>query len=232
MKQKFRISKKSFVQRAGIGLALITLLTLGGMLAAQEAGDRLIVRALKYLSEKGENKDYINFLRAYQYTMTDFEKNKGSLVLTQEKETGWARMAANARKEAGLTPAERGKYLASVQNRSPLRIARLWESHKGLFYELVSRDLLRKLERGHRYSLKTLIEYRNTKVFTTQLGKLKSMAGGNIWSNLYNVVKNNRRELGSNTNYYNELHFWYRRDLENNSDVVFEILKEIQAHYN
>lgn len=166
------------------------------------------------ISKSASENGYINALRFFQYTATTEKNNPSSYILSK-----WGK---DALKESGLEVSDRGKYLPVLSDRSGIRIEKLWMANKEEIFKLFpasAYDDLLKTE------IDTLIEFRGSSEYSSMMKKMKAKQkkpgiktidiAGEItqWSG------------------FKQLAFWYRRDFEKNDKVVFEMLKEIKAHY-
>jgi len=153
-------------------------------------------------------------LRFFQYTATTEKNNSYSYVLSK-----WGK---DALKESGLNVSDKGKYIPVLSNRSGARIEKLWKANKEELFKLFPAAAYEDILKSE---VNSLIEFRGNPEYGSMMKKMKvkskkpgpktlEIAGGITgWSG------------------YKQLSFWYRRDFEKNDKVVFEILKELKAHY-
>lgn len=163
---------------------------------------------------QGEN-GYTYALRFFQYTSTTAKNNPYSFVLSS-----WGKDAVA---ESGLQITDKGKFIPALADRSGSRIEKLWKANKDELFLLFPGVAYNKILKDY---VDRLIEFRTRPDFNAMLKKLKVRSkrpgektidfAGEItgWSN------------------YKELTFWYRRDIEKNDKIVFEILNEIQTNYS
>ncbi|MDH5655988.1 MAG: hypothetical protein OEZ34_08780 [Spirochaetia bacterium] len=193
-------------------ISLILLMFTSVSLFAQEKNDALLFQLLKNIFEQKHR--YAYALRVYQYTATTLADNPYSYVLSSadsEKLAG----------EASLTLKDKGKYTAAIKNRNPARIKKLWIRHKKYIFQNFSNKDYDNLYLSYKVDgyleTKTSTEYsKKMAILNKECPKLPCPK---LLSKAYSI--------GHAPN----LLFWFRREKEKNHDVVFEILKEIQAHY-
>jgi len=192
---------------------LLGALSAGGVLVAQSAQDAAAFHLLKdILSKKSE---YRYMLRTFQYTSTTKVNNPNSWVLssysTNETVT-----------EAGLTPQDKGKYISALKDRSPARVKRLWNAHKKFIFETLTIEDYKKVYLN--YAVDDYIKMRESAEYKDKIAKLNAACPNGPCNELMNEAY----QIGGG----GDILFWFRREREKNSEVVFEILKEIQTHYN
>jgi hypothetical protein len=180
--------------------------------AEKEDAGLLFVKTLieKSRSENG----YVNALRYFQYTATTAKNNPSSYVLSK-----WGKEAMD---ESGLKPADKGKYLSILSNRKGARIEKLWKENKDELLNLFSAALYNEILK---YEVDSLIEFRTSPEFAGMMKKMKAK------SKRPGVKTVDHAGAVTGWSGYKQLSFWYRRDFEKNDKVVFEILKELKAHY-
>ncbi len=199
--------------KKSLGLIIIFFAVISSAIAVDK--DEAAVEFIKTLIIKANAENgYTNALRFFQYSATTEKKNPYSYVLSK-----WGKDAV---KESGLNPSDKGKLLPVLSNRSGARIDRLWKENKEELFKLFTVEAYDAILKNE---IDSLIEFRSSPEFAGMMKKLKAKskkpgvktidAAGNVsgWSG------------------YKQLSFWYRRDFEKNDKVVFEILKEIKAHY-
>ena len=188
------------------------------IISAAVAGDK-DSEALDFIktliSKAQEDNGSTNALRFFQYTSTTVKNNPYSYVLST-----WGKEAV---KESGLQPADKGKYIPALANRSGSRIEKLWKANKEELYLLFPAVVYDKVLKNY---IDRLIEFRTRPDFNTMLKKLKikSKRPGEKTLDFAGEI--------SGWSGYKELTFWYRRAIEKNDKAVFEMIKEIQTHYS
>ncbi len=157
---------------------------------------------------------YTAALRYFQYTATTSENNPYSYVLGANDDSVLA--------EANLTNADRGKYLAALKDRSGARIAKLWKENRKDIFAMLSREVYTNNFSGE---VNSLIAFREKKGYRSKISALKKKSP--------RLNTKTIEHAGAVTNWdgYKDLAFWYRRTVEKNDKVVYDILKEIQANY-
>lgn len=157
---------------------------------------------------------YTAALRYFQYTATTSKDNPYSYVLEANDDSVLA--------EANLTKADKGKYLAVLKDRSGVRIAKLWKENKKELLAMVSKEFYDSNFAGE---VNNLIAFRESKGYKTKINALKKK------SPKLNTSTIEKAGAVTSWNGYKDLAFWYRRTVEKNDKVVYDILKEIRANY-
>jgi len=196
-------------------LVLIALFIITFSAAVTVDKDAAAVEFVKILISKtgGEN-GYTNALRFFQYTATTEKNNPYSYILSK-----WGKEALA---ESGLQPADKGKNIPVLSNRSGARIDKLWKANKEELFKLFPAEAYESMLK---YEVDLLIEFRSRADFGTLMKKMKTKSKKPGLKTLDHA--------GAVTQWdgYKQLSFWFRRDYEKNDKVVFEILKELKAHY-
>jgi hypothetical protein len=170
---------------------------------------------VKTLIEKAKSENgYIHALRYFQYTATTEKNNPSSYVLSK-----WGKDAAD---ESELKPSDKGKFISILSNRKGDRIEKLWKENKDELLSLFPASAYNEILK---YEVDSLIEFRSSSQYAGMMKKLKAKSKRPGVKTLDNA--------GAVTGWsgYKQLSFWFRRDFEKNDKVVFEILKELKAHY-
>ncbi len=158
---------------------------------------------------------YTHALRYFQYTATTAKNNPSSYVLSK-----WGKDAFD---ESGLEQSDKGKFISILSNRNGARIEKLWKENKeellNLFPAAVYNEILK-------YEVDSLIEFRSSPEYVGMMKKLKAK------SKRPGVKTLDYAGAVTGWSGYKQLSFWFRRDFEKNDKVVFEILKELKAHYS
>jgi len=193
---------------------MISLLMLISAAAAVDK-DTVALDFVKALVSKASAENgYINALRFFQYTSTAEKNNPYSYVLSK--------YGKDAVGESGLTPADKGKFIPALSNRSGKRIDKLWKENSEELFKLFSLEAYNGLLKSE---VDSLIEFHNAPDYEKMIKKMKAKSGKPGVKTLDTAGKI------SQWSGYRQLAFWYRRSFEKNDKVVFEILKELKAHY-
>jgi len=177
--------------------------------------DDSALQFVKTLIDKVKTENgYTIALRYFQYTATTAKSNPSSYVLSK-----WGKDAVT---EAGLKESDKGRFISVLSNRSGARIEKLWKKNReGLFmlFPAASYNDILKDE------VDSLIEFRSRPEYAGMMKKMKSKSKKPGIKTVDHA--------GSVTGWsgYKQLAFWFRRDYEKNDKAVFEILKELKAHY-
>ncbi len=196
-------------------LVLISLFIISISAAVTADKDAAAVDFVKTLISKasGEN-GYTNALRYFQYTATAEKKNPYSYILSK-----WGKEALS---ESGLQPADKGKNIPVLSNRSGVRIDKLWEANIEELFKMFPAEAYESILK---YEIDQLIEFRNRPDFSNLMKKMKAK------SKTPGVKTLDHAGAVTQWDGYKQLSFWFRRDFEKNDKVVLEILKELKAHY-
>ena len=177
--------------------------------------DDQALQFVKTLIEKAKTeRGYTAALRFFQYSATTAKNNPSSYVLSK-----WGKDAVA---ESGFEPSDKGKFIQILSNRSGSRIEKLWKENKdellNLFPAAAYNDLLKD-------EVDTLLAFRSSPEYAGMMKKMKAK------SKKPGIKTVDHAGAVTGWSGYKQLAFWYRRDFEKNDKVVFEILKEMQAHY-
>lgn len=153
-------------------------------------------------------------LRYYQYTATTAKENPYSYVLEADSE--------DVLGEAQMTKADKGKYIAVLKDRSGVRISKLWKANKKEIFTLLSKE---QYDKTIGYYVKNLITFHDSKDYKKNINALKKKS-----PKLNTSTLDKAGEITQWEN-YKELAFWYRRSVEKNEKVVYDILKELEENY-
>jgi len=177
--------------------------------------DSLALEFVKTLIAKANTENgYTNAIRYFQYTATKEKSNPSSYILSK-----WGKESLS---ESGLKAADKGKFIPVLSNRSGARIEKLWNENKGEIFKLFSAEAYGEILK---HEVDSLIEFRSAPEYN---GLMKKMKAKSKKPGVKTV--DIAGEITGWTN-YKQLSFWFRRDHEKNDKVVFEILKELKAHY-
>jgi hypothetical protein len=170
---------------------------------------------VKTLIEKSKSENgYIHALRYFQYTATTAKNNPSSYVLSK-----WGKEAMD---ESGLKPSDKGKYISVLSSRKSARIEKLWKDNKDELLSLFPASAYNEILK---YEVDSLIEFRSSPEYAGMMKKMKAK------SKRPGVKTIDHAGAVTGWSGYKQLSFWFRRDFEKNDKVVFEILKELKAHY-
>ncbi len=177
--------------------------------------DTAAVEFVKTLISKasGEN-GYTNAIRFFQYTATPEKGNPSSYILSK-----WGKEIIT---ESGLQTSDKGKFISILSNRSGARIEKLWKENKEELFKLFPAEAYEAILK---YEVDSLIEFRDSPEFAGLLKKMKAK------SKKPGVKSMDAAGAVTGWSGYKQLSFWYRRDFEKNYKAVYEILKELKAHY-
>ena len=196
--------------------SLIILMSFIIMISAFAADkDTAAVVFVKTLINKANTENgYTDALRYFQYSATTEKNNPSSYILSK-----WGN---GALKESGLKISDKGKFIPILSVRSGTRIEKLWKANKDVLFALLKKE---SYEGILKYEVDGLIEFRNNPEYNSMMKKMKAK------SKTPGVKTMEFAGAITQWSGYKQLAFWYRRDFEKNDKVVFEILKELKAHY-
>jgi hypothetical protein len=199
--------------KKSLGLIIVFFIVISSAMAVDK--DVAVVEFIKTLIIKANAENgYTNALRFFQYTATTDKNNPYSYVLSK-----WGKDAVA---ESGLNPSDKGKFIPVLSNRSGVRVDRLWKENKEELFKLLTDEAYDAILKNE---IDSLIEFRSSPEFSGMMKKLKAK------SKKPGVKTIDAAGAVTGWSGYKQLSFWYRRDFEKNDKVVFEILKEIKAHY-
>ncbi len=155
-----------------------------------------------------------NALRYFQYTTTTEKNNPYSFILSS--------YGAEALAESKIEKSEKGKYIEALKDRSGARIKKLWTANKKELLAMLTRE---QYDNNFGYYVDSLITYHDSKNYKNQIAALKKKS-----PKLDTKTIDKSGEITDWQN-YKDLAFWYRRTVEKNDKVVYDILKEIQTYY-
>ncbi len=200
------------MKRSLVIISCLVIIISSVIAAEKEDAGLLFVKTL--IEKAGSENGYVNALRYFQYTATTAKNNPSSYVLSK-----WGKEAMD---ESGLKPSDKGKYISVLSSRKGGRIEKLWKENKedllNLFPAAVYNEILK-------YEVDSLIEFRSSPEYAGMMKKMKAK------SKRPGVKTIDHAGAVTGWSGYKQLSFWFRRDFEKNDKVVFEILKELKAHY-
>jgi hypothetical protein len=201
------------MKRSLVIISCLVIIISSVVAAEKEDAGLLFVKTL--IEKAGSENGYVNALRYFQYTATTAKNNPSSYVLSK-----WGKEAMD---ESGLKPSDKGKYISVLSSRKGARIEKLWKDNKEELLNLFPAPLYNEILK---YEVDSLIEFRSSAEYAGMIKKMKAK------SKRPSVKTIDYAGAVTGWSGYKQLSFWFRRDFEKNDKVVFEILKELKAHYS
>ena len=195
-----------------IFVLLVTFISTPG---SPESDDRKLADGLKFILNAALKGGVTGMFMAYDVSIARYgslkEYEENVCYVSEEFEDG-----CSIFKSMAFTPKDFGKFKTLFKDRSAKRLLSLWNTHKNELLAVVPRETAAKMN----YPFDTILYYLD----------FRESPGYSEYVKQFHIWKKNTSELKTDQS-HSAVGFWYRRYLEGNSDVVYQILKDIDAHY-